>query len=705
MRCKKYKTADSIQKGEYDLKKVSVKIIALCIILCSAAVNQQLYAQLNTSYQEITYIRSAIDKIRGSLSNSAWDKSLADSQYMSVMYPDVADFVYMQNLALLGAKKSYAQVLPVLTQAISMPRWLQYSKNEARVLLADILTDTTENIQSLAVLNDSPRLDSADAEYIRAKASYRLGKSSDAGTIIHNALSIFPFDVRFPLLFLQTQWLSKQDNNSAILAQLIISRISVWKNENPEILLYAVPFATDKTIRTRFLQEYRETVKIPQPDKTYSAPASEKVLSALFALQNDIISDSEAFGEIIQADEIPFQLLSEFIPFVKSAETKKLIETSLASFGGVLTWDTNTDGIVDMSSQYDSGRPVSVLYDKNQDGTYECTMRCDFGVPQSVFVTVSGSVSGTAETFDMQYGQYPFVKNIDKVDVSGNKTHYVMIPFSLQWSPITVQKALFAYMPNDFFIPGIAKKTEKLTEGLIAVSTLYLEKESIERQGAFVRIHLRGAQPYSAQYILPNGIEYAYMVYENSIPKMRHIDSDLNGIFESSEFYEKNPVSGEIYIVRFILDSDEDGYAEYTEQFFPLPANIEDAQNVVIKTAIWNFDADTTWDIYYEKRANGYEVSSYVHPHTKDIITLKMQNSKPIAVSAKGMNIPVYPDIKKNFYWINEISHKESNFSEKVMHEYNLQAVNGVSYLVTIDNTEVLVILVGDVYFGEILND
>ena len=106
------------------------------------------------------------------LTQRIWSSALAQAQ-MGLAYDDtVADLWYIQAASLINLGKGRAEVLSLVTKALTEGEWVDYNRDGARILYADLLCDTGRYEQALGVLDASPFIYSADAEYIRIKSYY-----------------------------------------------------------------------------------------------------------------------------------------------------------------------------------------------------------------------------------------------------------------------------------------------------------------------------------------------------------------------------------------------------------------------------------------------------------------------------------------------------------------------------------------------------
>ena len=98
--------------------------------------------------------------------------ALAQSE-LGLNYDDsVADLWYVKAAAKSGLGESKADVLPLVMKSITEGEWVDYNRDGARVLYADLLCDTGNYVQAIAILDSKPFVYSADAEFIRVKSYY-----------------------------------------------------------------------------------------------------------------------------------------------------------------------------------------------------------------------------------------------------------------------------------------------------------------------------------------------------------------------------------------------------------------------------------------------------------------------------------------------------------------------------------------------------
>ena len=138
------------------------------------------------------------------LSSRDFENAMVQAE-LGLSYDDtVSDLWYIKAAAKseLGAPR--AEVLPLAVKALTEGEWVDYNRDGARILYADLLCDTGEGAQAVAVLDANPFIYSSDAEFIRTKAYYRMltpESIEKARGKVNAARKIYPADMRFPRLF------------------------------------------------------------------------------------------------------------------------------------------------------------------------------------------------------------------------------------------------------------------------------------------------------------------------------------------------------------------------------------------------------------------------------------------------------------------------------------------------------------------------
>src|SRR5574344_2186946 len=379
---------------------------------------------------------------------------------LGLAYDDtIADLWYVYAVADNALGETKAVVLPLVTKALTEGEWVDYNRDGARILYADILCDTGRFSEVPGVLDSKPVLFSSDAEYIRAKAYYRMKDEkslSDARMKIDTARKIYPNDVRFPLLFFKYE--NPDDENETVgkIAQSFISRVSLYTNLSSgnqiELEIYASLFARGED-KIRML-------------KSFSAKGYEHPLYAAAALKANLIDEEAAFDYFISfADgSIEYKMLEDFVSLIKSEPVKELANTYFTAYSGVILSDTDGDGIDNMYVKYYRGSPDTVVYDKNQDGVKDWRIVCDFGVPINAQIT--------SNNLFVKWEPYPY---LNEVVFEGEENKSVltfnMVQETLNWTPVEldVDENIKNYTGSEFFYPNLIADSKNINDEMLIV--------------------------------------------------------------------------------------------------------------------------------------------------------------------------------------------------------------------------------------------
>ena len=587
------------------------------------------------------------------------------------------------------------EIISYVETALNNREWIQDRTDSARLLYADLLSDTCEWQKSLAVLESEPRLVSNDADFVRAKDFYRSGNLEPARKIIRDAKTLYPEDGRFQLLFLQRERNNTGSREVAAYAASLLKTHTLWSGEYPEILVQAAHYSSTDEERIRLL-------------KAYAAQGLQDELHAVLSLRYGIISENTAFELMVGFAEkgLTYEYLREFVSLLKTDEVKTKVREWLGAFAGVLVFDTNHDGIADLSAEYKRGRASFIRFDENQDGLSSWQAFCDFGVPFSLTLPEKNVV--------LDYGIYPSLSRIS--DLKSDVT-YELTADTTMWTPLNIVLAPFETLGVKFFVPNPKRNVKLPQENVIMAFASSMNRSTPERADGRIRFSLLDGVPQTAVYY-QNDVPYAYGFFENGRLQFRSVDIDDDGFYELTEIYDYSPSKVGRYIsaveqqklcedlfgskyslpgtycVKMIHDSNKDGRADSFTEFL---GNGE-------KIISWDIDAepDGAWDIRSIIRGDS-QIDQFIHPVSKEEITIMNKNGRPVSIiSPLGMQPIIQDDFFTNLYWIEQTQGYE--ISQQVMNYFNLSPAQGVSILDIIADKRLLVVHIGDYYFGEVFD-
>ena len=93
---------------------------------------------------------------RSYLSAKDWANALSQTE-LALSYDDsISDLWYFKAATLYGMGQPRAVVLPLVEKALFQGEWVDYNRDSARILYADLLSDTGDYEKAIAVLDEEP---------------------------------------------------------------------------------------------------------------------------------------------------------------------------------------------------------------------------------------------------------------------------------------------------------------------------------------------------------------------------------------------------------------------------------------------------------------------------------------------------------------------------------------------------------------------
>ena len=635
----------------------------------------------------------------------------------------ISDLWYMMALASFHQEKPRAQILAYVKNAIEKQNWASYNYDSARVLYADMLCDTLQFDKVPSILDASPLIFSADAEYVRAKAYYRLGDPESlqkARVKVENARKIYPDDIRFPLLFFKYE--SPLDTNGQVrdIARSLIERIASenpasadHSDENIELEIYAALFAEGNE-QKRLLQSFNgRNLRHP--------------LYATAALKAGLISEQAGLEYLgtFASWQIDYEIFSSYISSLQDPAVIDIAISYLKSFTGGLVRDTDGDGIPNLIVKYSRGRPQSLSYDGNQDQVLDWNLICDFGSP------IAGSFHIDATSFaEFDWDSYPYLKSLSFKEVGGvEKSRFDFVPKSLKWTPASMERDEKLSLNEDeaFYFPVV--NSSPLAEGGLESEKLasfasHISIPSKERENARIYFYILNGKIQSADYMQGSRL-YARAEFKNDMPSVRVLDSDGDGIFETTEIYEAdksgsmdvhsmedernimiNVLGSSIDIAPWYLkmvqyDSNNDATADFTEQYFEHGGKISS----------WDNNGDGQWDIRYVLKARADDKSenavkeeeALFYDNNKKLVHVFSKNGSPYKVIYNSEELSVTQDPLYKFYWLGQVGN--SSLAKKMLVAASESSRKGVAVIVSDKGQQLMGIKIGDEAYGIIVKE
>ena len=681
-------------------KYAIVVLLSFGLIFSAAAQNSAAAANKNTALRCLKLAESC-------LVGNDWKNALSQAE-LGLSYDDsISDLYYIKAAASLNLGGTKADALRTLSSAFERSSWAGYTKNGARIFLADLLSDTGLYEESLTVLDSEPFIYSADAEFIRIKNYYRMGTKdslNNARLRLNSDRRVYPKDSRFPEIFFlfESLFMSEAERDGihyqipelvSTIAASYIAMLPDYSNRNLEMELHAASFARDE-------EKLRLIKAIDAKNKSLST------LLATSALRAGIYTDSQAFDMFFEAGNNEFSLdsLETFISLLSDEEVIERAAQTLADFTGTIYIDENMDLQDEFTVQYEKGRPVYIKYDANNDGEIELYSSCDFGAPVFVYFN-----SSRQQFF---YNEFPKVSKVSYADrnLVFNFLHddYIFSPFDF------VTDNVFTRTGAEFYIPNISNEIALPLPQEIIERASSFELPVTERDDARIIYTLSGGQIVFAEFYEKN-TRYAYCDFSKEDSLVRFVDYDNDGTFETTEFYSQIPFGqdalktednnrvvasvfnfidnrNDIYLRKIQIDHNQNTFSEFSEEYLEYNG----------KVTIWDNDDNGLPDCQYirypQKEGESLiEETLYFDSNGLQIISLTTADGIPLKMNAEGSEVMLYAGDSPNLYWVEQ---KGTADAEAAVIEYVSKGFSqGIIDLFDFEETRISIIKVGSSYY------
>ncbi|WP_022933203.1 hypothetical protein [Treponema bryantii] len=639
------------------MKKFLIVLLSFGITFTALAQNSAAAANKNTALRCLKLAENC-------LVGNDWQNALNQAE-LGLSYDDsISDLYYIKAAASLNLGGTKADALRLLSSAFERSAWAGYTKNGARIFMADLLSDTGLYEESLAALDAEPFIYSADAEFIRIKNYYRMGTEeglNNARQRLNSDRRVYPQDLRFPEIFFmfESQFMSEAERDGlkytvpqivSTIADSYIAKLPDYSDRNQELELMAASFARGE-------DKIRLIKAIDAKNKSLSS------LLAIAALRAGIYTDAEAFDMFFGASgsEFSLDLLETFIALLKDEEIIECAAKTLAEFTGTLYIDENIDLQYEFTVQYEKGRPQYIKYDGNNDGEIELYSACDFGAPVFVYFN--------SRRIQFFYDTFP---RISKVSYSDTNLVFNFLHDDFVFSPFEfVTDNVFARTGAEFYIPNISRETAiPLPQELIEKAASF-ELPITERDNARIVYTLSGGNIVFAEFYEDNN-RYAYSDFTKEGSIFRFVDYDNDGNFETVEQFSEIPFAQQglnsdendriissvfnfidgrqnIYLRKIQIDRNANTFSEFSEEYLEYGG----------KVTVWDNDDNGLPDCQYirypQKEGESLiEETMYYDSNGLQIIALTIADGVPVKMNVQGSEVMIYAGDSADLYWIDQ---------------------------------------------------
>lgn len=460
-----------------------------------------------------------------------------------------SDLSYLMALVRLQLARPIGSVLESIRQARMTDRWHRYTAESASFLEAQALIVLRQFDQAQQILKSITT--TADVVYLQLKILALRNAQGEFSQLFSKAVQLYPLDPRFAALYFSYMKDKVPSTQDTKIIPLLLNRLAALQKADPFLPILAIPFIQDTAEKRRILEAYRALGNDMLP-----------VLS--LALDLGVIDEKNAILELFRHKTLEVELVRRVWSLLRTDESRQIFSQQLSVFSGIMTEDSDSDGIPEIEVSYINGKINSYQYDANQDRTHEIRVLFEQGFPKE------GYIAPFEGTLDVQvfWDSYPTVEKFTAGDLT-----YIPAPSSFNYAPFTL-KALVGSYPDvsvlfperEFFIPRLTERA------LISFAAKIIRPGTIAND-AIETIELSNGIPLRAVETRKGRI-VSILEFSLGKPILQRLDMDLDGRMETIRRFPStigitDSLNGLDYRNKFDVvesDWDGDGIYEYKER-------------------------------------------------------------------------------------------------------------------------------------------
>jgi hypothetical protein len=357
------------------------------------------------------------------------------------------------------------------------------------------------------------------------------------------------------------------------LLEFALRQLPLLVEADPELSWKAAPFIRSREEARRLLSAYRAG-SLSSTENFQPHPASIP-----HALELSLISEEQAVEELFKLSLIDSDLISAVSRFMISDNGKNLFMQKLLSFSGIITADSDKDGIPESRALYYDGALREFYLDEDQDGVNDLYIMCINGIPQWAFQTPYSDLNGygflenSGKRTLIQWEQYPYVRRVE-ID----KIVYILRPMEFRYAPVHFEELAGSETLAGLFFPRPDALWMLLGHNELVLHALQIQRPSREFEGAVEWIDLELGLPWRAtEYI--NGQPIAITEFSDGQPVLQWVDLDRDSRMETLRRFritERFDDASRLFCLDYrkdieisMSDWDGDGLFEYAEEYLP----------------------------------------------------------------------------------------------------------------------------------------
>jgi hypothetical protein len=429
-----------------------------------------------------------------------------------------SDIGYLLALTRVHEKKPRSDILEALNMALLVDHWVIYNAELARLEKAETLIACRfypEALQELSLVSKGPRQVELT---LKALVKYRL---PDFCLNMREALDLYPRESKPVRIFLNV--LADEDaagrnpeKEELDLLEIIIRRLPILILDDPELAWMASPFIHDAEEARRILLAYRAVNK-PSPE---SIPISLKL---------GVIDEETALNELFSPSaNLDIALLDKTWDLFSSESAKAMFKNHLASYTGIITEDSDKDGIPETTAMYSMGSLEFSLNDINQDDIHELIIYYEAGIPDRgvALLPPENSSRKQAEVF---WERYPSI-----LEVRLDRAKYIPRPLDHFYAPVRFVD-LFS---SGTLFPRWNPLNPLLTHRVLVSQSLRVERASLEFRSGTEVVELNQGIPVRAREYV-GGLMVSETDFLRGRPQHQKVDLDFDGKMDTVRFFKK----------------------------------------------------------------------------------------------------------------------------------------------------------------------
>ena len=452
-----------------------------------------------------------------------WEQALVVLERGSDYANMSSDLSFLLAVTRIRLEKPRTDILSALRRALATNRWNKYIPLDARLLEAEQLIamksyQEAQNI--LANANDSP-----EASRLIMLALRFSQRNMDFLRHTLETINRYPREtgpIKIFLDYLKTEEArgSLPSQSEMQILDMILYRLPVLIEDDPDLAWMAAHFMRDTREAARLVSGYRAAAA--------SGAAAVAPASIPIALNLGVITEYTALTELFSQENmgagLDIGLLDEVWDLLRSEEARDLFRQYISNFTGIISMDTNNDGIPEACAEYQNGMLISYSYNENQDRLQELIIHFRAGIPHYAMIVQPRIM--------LLWERYPSVAFAEL-----DNERFIPRPLDFNFAPIQFRNLTSrGIIDQDTANIGVQfperTMTAAITRRVLVANAYIVERPSAEFEGAIEIIELNQSIPIRAREYL-DGRLISETDFLRGRPISQRVDLDLDGRLET----------------------------------------------------------------------------------------------------------------------------------------------------------------------------